>query len=99
MKYEEIRNKIKWFKSIFGDAIYDDGWQFEYQKPIHHPPIIRIGRIIYPGDQISEMTLDDACEFAKAYGWTLNGNIVVGFDINKLTRNKHLLDCKELGLL
>jgi hypothetical protein len=59
----------------------------------------RIGRKIYSDGNTAMIDLDDACRCAEQHGWVLKSNIIIGFDIKKLTMNRHLLEGTELGLL
>jgi hypothetical protein len=105
----EIKKKVEWFESIFKKEMNKERWGiYECRLPYNKQAFIDYVQIyvicplkINKKQMItfSRYSLPNVLRIVKQYGWKLEGNMLLDFDINKLKRNKHLLTGTELGLL
>jgi hypothetical protein len=89
IKKLEMDKTIEWFVDIFYHEMIEEGWT------------IITGAGYYQVCYINKQPIDDECiDIVKQYGWDVSRvGYIKDFDIHKLTRNKHLIVCTELGLL
>jgi hypothetical protein len=93
----ELLHKISWFVNVFRDEMDKEGWDIVYGSL----NAMDINFKILINKKNKTITKKLAYQYAADYGWIVKSNTgcVTGYDIDKLTRNKHLLTGNELGLL
>lgn len=91
MTQKEIYHTLIWFRKIFYECSYEDG--FTYYLTVNR---FRISPLI----RSDSLSFQEACNVAKEYGFILDDDgYIIDFKIENLTKNRHLLTGTELGLL
>jgi hypothetical protein len=90
---------VEWFKSVFIDVMYEEGWNICLTTSTRYNTIF-VYQLYVTKIDADDITYNNILKIPAEYGWITNEHdIIIEFDVNKLTRNKHLLTGKELGLL
>lgn len=96
--FKYLEEKIIWFNKIFSKVISEEGW-FIYKITVCDPEYFKVkgySHLII----LNKITEDAALKFAREYGFDVTEDgCISGFNIDNMTRNKHLATGSDLGLL
>lgn len=106
ISYNEIQKTIIWFQSIFKEIMNEENWCIVNFWNIDHMAFVIADKTnTIPYENYTHITNyyksnPELIQLTRQYGWLVSDNgIITGYDLNNLTRNKHLLTANELNLL
>lgn len=100
--FESVIIDEGWNFYVIGHTVYDGELVvrpsgYKYVGPDNKKEVLKYDEEFYKNSKISKYKVN---QLAAEYGWVLNDNgDVISFDKEKINKNKHLIEVKELGLL